>query len=109
LRSLLTNVLLMTILVLASGQVDGQDASPDPVDLTYLSMEQLMAIEVALPVMDESPSSVAPPSFAGASAFANLDVVESDERTVVVLLQDDVPALMAAGGVDHIADHHAVD
>ena len=54
-RSLLTTLLLMSCLVLATGRVEGRDASPEPVDLTYLSLDQLLAIQVALPELQGVP------------------------------------------------------
>jgi len=55
LRSLLTTVLLMSCLILATGRVEGRDAAPEPVDLTSLSLDQLLSIQVALPELQGAP------------------------------------------------------
>ena len=57
-RSLLTTVLLLSCLVLATGRVEGRDASPDPVDLTQLSLDQLLGIQVAAPEMQARPGEI---------------------------------------------------
>gem|GEM_PF-4719741 len=54
-RSILTTVLLLSCLVLATGQAVGRDASPEPVDLTYLSLDQLLDIQVAMPAVQARP------------------------------------------------------
>lgn len=51
-RSLLTTLLLITCLILTTGQVEGHSLSPEPDDLTYLSLAQLLQIQVTLPAIE---------------------------------------------------------